>query len=202
MSGFFAFRKKGIAGAELKPAGYKIVLEVLVQGKFGKVVEVPFSFKLRSAGKSKLSARQQIDYLRHIFSLMRRSGELLRFCKFCAVGASGVVVNLGLFWLLTRLAGLGQKDFLALAIAIEASIVSNFTLNEYFTFRDRRSPGRSFVARLLKFNVICLAGAGVQAGVYALLFHGLGIYDLLSNFAGIIAATMWNYLLNTWWTWR
>jgi len=202
MSGFFMLRREVIDGADLRPTGYKILLEILMEGHYQKVAEVPYTFRVRERGKSKLSARQQIDYLKHLYSLMRRKGELVRFLKFCLVGASGVGVNLGLFWLLTRFGGLKEEDFLALAIAIEASIISNFSLNEFFTFRDRRSPGTTFVTRLLKFNLICLAGAGVQAGVYALLYHVLGIYDLVSNLTGIVVATLWNYFLNTWWTWK
>jgi dolichol-phosphate mannosyltransferase len=202
MSGYFAFKRTVVSQARLKPSGYKILLEILMEGKFQNAAEVPYTFSNRSGGESKLNARQQIEYLKHLFSLMRRTGELLRFFKFCLVGASGVGVNLGIFWLLTRYGGLGEEDFLALAIAIEVSIISNFTLNEFFTFRDRRSPGASFVLRLLKFNVICLAGAGVQAGVYALLYHGVGIYDLVANLIGIVIATLWNYLLNTWLTWK
>jgi dolichol-phosphate mannosyltransferase len=201
MSGFFAFRRGVVDPDRLSPIGYKILLEILMEGKFRSYAEVPFTFVSRSAGESKLNARQHLDYLKHIFSLMRRKGELWRFVKFCLVGASGVGVNLGLFWILTRFTGLKETDFLALAIAIEASIISNFTLNDFFTFRDRRSGGGYFT-RLLKFNVICLAGAGVQAGVYALLYHGLGLYDLVSNLIGIVIAMLWNYLLNTWITWR
>ena len=202
MSGFFAFRRQALGKARLSPRGYKILLEILIEGKFPTAAEVPFTFESRRGGESKLNARQQIEYLKHLFSLMRRTGELLRFLKFCLVGASGVGVNLGIFWLLTRFGGMAEEDFLALAIAIEASIISNFTLNEFFTFRDRRSPGSSFFLRLLKFNVICVVGAGVQAGVYALLYHGLGVYDLVSNLIGIIIATLWNYLLNTRLTWK
>ena len=202
MSGFFSFKRRVVGKAKLKPSGYKILLEILMEGEFQKVAEVPYTFSNRSGGESKLNARQQIEYLKHLASLMWRKGELTRFFKFCLVGLSGVGVNMGIFWLLTRYGGLGQKDFLALAIAIEASIVSNFTLNEFFTFRDRRSPGVNFVLRLLKFNGICLAGAGVQAGVYAILFHALGVYDLVSNLIGIVIATLWNYLLNTWLTWK
>jgi dolichol-phosphate mannosyltransferase len=202
MSGYFAFRRQVVGDAVMKPSGWKILLEILLVGKFQKAVEVPYTFTVRAGGESKLNTRQQIEYLRHLFTLMRRTGELMRFIKFCLVGASGVGVNLGIFWLLTRFGGMGEKDFLALALAIEASIISNFTLNEFFTFRDRRHPGASFLLRLLKFNVICLVGAGIQAGVYALLHHAIGLYDLVSNLIGIIIAMLWNYLLNTWWTWK
>ena len=51
-------------GAEFKPAGYKILLEMLVMGKFQNVVEVPFIFEDRSSGASKMKIRQQFDYLK------------------------------------------------------------------------------------------------------------------------------------------
>lgn len=73
MSGFFMFRGDKIANIEFKPIGYKILLEMLVIGKFQNVVEVPFVFEDRSSGRSKMKARQQLDYLKHIFSLMSRT---------------------------------------------------------------------------------------------------------------------------------
>ncbi len=201
MSGFFAFKKQAIAGAKLQPIGYKIVLEILIQGKFQNVAEVPFIFVTRARGKSKLSARQQIDYLKHVYSLMRRSGELLRFLKFCLVGASGIVVNEGLLWVLTAFGGLAYQ--VSSAIGIECSIVSNFLLNDFFTFGDRRSPGaQSRARRLLKFNVVSLVGLGINLGVLSLLTSVFGVHYLLSNLVGIALAFLWNYGLNTWWTRR
>jgi dolichol-phosphate mannosyltransferase len=201
MSGFFLFDRSVVAKARLQPRGYKILLEILMEGEFKKAVEVPFTFVTRDEGESKLNARQQIEYLRHIYSLMYRKGELWRFIKFCLVGGSGIGVNFGIFALLTRVGGMKETDFLALAIATEVAIITNFILNDIFTFRDLRSSGH-FLTRLLKFNVICVAGALVQAGIYALLYHAIGIYDLVSYLIGIIVATLWNYLLNIWITWR
>jgi len=202
MSGFFMLRKSVVSQANLKPSGYKILLEVLIEGDYQKAAEVPYRFRVREKGESKLSAKTQIDYLKHLFSLMKRTGEITRFVKFCLVGASGVGVNLGVFWVLTRFAGLHEEDFLALAIGIEVSILSNFTLNELFTFRDCRPPNSHFLVRLLKFNLFCLVGAGIQAGVYGLFYHVLGVYDLISNLIGIAVATLWNYFMNRRWTWQ
>lgn len=201
MSGFFMLKRQVIANADLKPTGYKILLEILMAGEFGKVVEVPYTFITRSRGESKLNARQQIDYLKHVYSLIRRKGELLRFVKFCLVGLSGVLVNVGLLWLLTEFAGLFYLA--SAAISIETSIISNFALNDYFTFSDRRLPGvKSFLGRLLKFNLVSLAGLAINMGVLGLLTQVFGIYYLLSNLCGIAVAILWNYLVNTWWTWR
>lgn len=213
MSGFFMFNREAVAEAQLKPTGYKILLEILMVGKFQSVAEVPYTFVTRERGKSKLNARQQIDYLKHILSLMRRTGELARFIKFCLVGGSGVGVNWGLYWILTRFAGFTPLDNaatggilsgnLAMAIAIETSIITNFILNNYFTFADRNIHGvKAFLGRLLNFNLICLIGGLIQIGVANLLAITLGLYDLIAILLAIIVATLWNFLLNNWWTWK
>ncbi len=201
MSGFFMLKKETVANADLKPTGYKILLEVLIEGQFQKIAEVPYTFRVRSCGESKLGARQQIDYLKHLYSLMRRKGEFTRFFKFCLVGTSGVLVNEGLLWILRQFTGLPL--LLSSAISIEASIISNFMLNNFFTFRDRRLPGvLSFVKRVGKYNTVCLGGLAINMGVLWFLTNALGIHYLLSNLVGIALATFWNYLANTWWTWK
>jgi dolichol-phosphate mannosyltransferase len=201
LTGFFMFRRDNISAETLKPTGYKISLEILLAGNFKHVVEVPFIFKERSAGKSKLRPQQQIDYLKHIFSLMLRTGELEMFIKFIAVGLSGVVVNEGLYWLLTRFGGLAAYDYWAVVVGIEVSIITNFILNDTFTFAKRRT-GKFFMGRLLKFNLICLVGAGIQWGLFMLFTRVFGVYDLLSNFIGIVVAFLWNYFVNRNWTWK
>lgn len=201
MSGFFMFKREKIAGVVFKPIGYKILLEMLVMGQFEKVVEVPFIFNDRSSGRSKMKAKQQIDYLRHIFSLMHRKGELTRLLKFIGVGLSGVMVNEGILWLLTEFAGL--QYYISSLFAIEASIISNFILNDRFTFSDRRTGKTgSFFKRLLKFNLTCAAGAVIQYGILLLLTEVWGLNYLLSNLIGIAVAFIWNYVLSLIWTWK
>ncbi len=202
MSGFFIFRKDVVSDARLSPSGFKILLEILMVGRFHKVAEVPYTFITRERGKSKLSARQQVDYLKHIYSLMRRTGELLRFIKFCLVGGSGVGVDEGVLYLLTSVAGLGPVE-LASALSAEAAIITNFILNDIFTFRDRRSPGmKAKLNRLLRFNFFCLAGVGIKVGIVSLLFNIAGVHELLANLIGIAVVMFWNYFLNNWWTWK
>jgi dolichol-phosphate mannosyltransferase len=212
MSGFFAIRKSVVKEANLNPSGFKILLEILMLGKWESVVEVPFMFVTRARGESKLNTRQQLDYLKHIYSLMRRTGELTRFIKFCIVGGSGVIVNLGLYALLTRFAGFTPIDDtssgilsgnIALIISIETSIITNFILNNFFTFSDRNIGGvGAFFKRLLNFNLICLAGALIQIGITNLCAVVIGINDILSVLIGIIIAFLWNYLLNNFLTWK
>jgi dolichol-phosphate mannosyltransferase len=132
---------------------------------------------------------------------MARTGELIRFIKFCLVGGSGVLVNFVVYWLLTRAAAMPKYG--ANAISFEASVISNFALNEYFTFHDRRF-GRAgdFFIRLLKFNGISLVGLGLQQGCLKLFADIIGINDLVALVIGIALATLWNYFVNSWWTWK
>jgi dolichol-phosphate mannosyltransferase len=69
MSGFILFKKEIIDNVTLIPRGYKIGLEILVKGHYDKVIEVPFLFDNRNAGKSKLNLRVQLDYIRQITHL-------------------------------------------------------------------------------------------------------------------------------------
>lgn len=200
MSGFFMFKRDGIDKSEFKPLGYKILLEMLVMGNFQNVVEVPFIFEDRSSGRSKMKARQQIDYLKHIFSLMRRKGELLRFPKFIGVGLSGTLVNLGVLRLVHALTS--WSGYVVLIPGIEVSIITNFLLNDSFTFSDRRS-GKipSKFGRLAKYNLIALSGATINYTIAAILFTvGLNIY--LAELCGIAVAFIWNYFFSTVWAWK
>jgi len=201
MSGYFAFNRKVIKGIKLEPIGYKILLEIITLGNHKKSKQLPYNFKLRQAGQSKLGIKQQIEYLKHLFSLMRRGGEVKRFIRFCMVGFSGVGVNMGLLWFFTDVGGLYY--LLSSIIAVEASILTNYTLNNFITFADRKKSGvGNFFKRMGKFNTISLAGLLINMSVLYFFTEAVGLYYLIANALGIMAATSWNYLVNNWWTWR
>ena len=71
MSGFFFFKKEIIKDVKLKPLGYKILLEILVKGRQKKIKEIPYMFRNRTFGKSKIGSKVYLDYLRHIFRLYK-----------------------------------------------------------------------------------------------------------------------------------
>jgi dolichol-phosphate mannosyltransferase len=200
LSGFFLLRREVIEGVELSPTGYKILLEVIVKGKAREIAEVPYIFRERERGKSNLSTGEGINYLKHLYCLARLGGTV-RFIKFCVVGLSGVLVNEGLLWLFTE--GVGLFYIISAAISIETSILTNFSLNEIWTFRDRRSPGiKSVLGRGLKFNLVSVGGLGINMGILWTFTHFLGMSYLISNLIGIAGATVWNFAINTLWTWR
>jgi len=123
-----------------------------------------------------------------------------RFLKFSLVGLSGVFVNLGLLWFLTEIVGIYY--LISNVIAVEVSIISNFVLNDLWTWRDRRDPGLiNFLKRLASFNVICAGGMVINTAVLWVLTSFLHIYYMVSALFGIAAATLWNYWMNNVITW-
>jgi dolichol-phosphate mannosyltransferase len=200
MSGYFMLKKDLISGVDLSPVGYKILLEVICLGRPKKAVEVPFIFENRRAGVTKLSMMTQTDYLRHLYSLMKRTGEVNRILKFVVVGGTGTLVNLGLLAILKEWAGIYY--LLAGAIAFEVSVVWNFLLNDRFTFGDRIRPEGTLFGRLLRFNVTSLGGFIIYLGILALLTQVFGLFYIISAAIGIVVGFGWNFMVNSAWTWR
>ena len=71
-SGLFMFRRSVIEDADLRPIGWKIMVEVLAMGNYRPVVEIPYKFQARPAGESKLSSKVTLEYLKQVAELTRR----------------------------------------------------------------------------------------------------------------------------------
>lgn len=69
VSGFFMFTRKTVENVSLKPKGFKILLEILTKGFYSHVVEVPYHFKVRRGGKSKLELSEILKYIFFVFQL-------------------------------------------------------------------------------------------------------------------------------------
>jgi dolichol-phosphate mannosyltransferase len=169
-----------------------------------KIKEVPIVFVNRTQGRSKLKASDTLVWLaiilRIFVSRQLSKIDLMRFFKFCLVGGSGILVNMGLLWILTEYLGLFYV--LSAAVSIETSILTNFTLNDLWTFRDRRHLGSNIAKRALKYNLTCGVGVALNLGILTLLTEVFGVYYLISNLFGIAAATLWNYGGSTKWAWK
>jgi len=210
VSGFFAVRREVVAGAPLAPRGYKILMEVLGRGRWHSFVEIPFVFKDREEGESKLRADTMVDYLRQcagivLFSVTRRDGpvwaEWTKIFRFGLVGLSGILVNMGLLYALTEIAGLYY--LVSAAIAIEVSIVNNFVWNDIWTFKSARDLrlGRR-IQRFLSFQAVSMGGLVINIAVLYLLASVAGVYYLVANLVGIFVAFAWNYMVNRHFTWK
>jgi dolichol-phosphate mannosyltransferase len=128
-----------------------------------------------------------------------RLADRARFLKFAAVGISGVGVNSFFLWLFTDVVGI--RYWISSPIAVELAILSNFFLNDCWTFRDvAEAPG--LLDRSKRFHVTAAGGFVINWSVLVGLTHFAGLYYLLSNLVGILAGFLWNYTLNVKWTWK
>jgi putative flippase GtrA len=128
----------------------------------------------------------------------QRVQMLQRPIRFGLVGLSGVVVNTSVLWALARGAHLPVP--LASVLATETAILSNFALNDHWTFRAARQ--HPFLMRLLRFNGVSLGGLVITTLLLMLLTSYGGLHLLLANLLAIGGAMTWNYVVNSRWTWR
>ena len=173
-----------------------LVCELIRNG--AKPIEVPIIFKDRVKGKSKLTLRDQIEFLVSITKITYRYSE--DFIRYCLVGLVGMLVNIGAYLLLNRYFQIPLQ--VASLIAIETSIVSNFLFNNYWTFKTRPQK-LSMIRRMLNFHI----AAGISGLLFYYLFFlllttVLGINDVLSILLATTTGTISNYTINSLWTWR
>lgn len=198
MSGFFAIRRSVIEHRidKMNPRGFKVLLEIMVKGRYSRenVREVPIVFGKRPFGESKLGSKEIIDYIFHVLSLNE-----YRILKFMGVGISGIFVNEGILWLMHY--QLSLPVYFSGLIAIETSILSNFTLNNYITFKKEKTRG-SFITRLCKYHLATAIGASINYLVLVILTHLLNVEPLIANLIGIIFGFLANYTLSEHYVWQ
>ncbi len=194
MAGFFAMWRADLDEArELNPVGYKVVLELIVKCGLENIAEIPIHFRDRRRGESKLTLKQQLLYLQHLRRLyVHRFATAAHVVQFAAVGISGLVVNLAVLTLLTRL-GVGAATAVALAIAV--SMVSNFALNRRLSFSYARDD--NVWRQLLGFCAASSVGALVNCGTTLAIARQLPGWPIqLAAAFGVVAGLGFNLLAN------
>jgi dolichol-phosphate mannosyltransferase len=203
MSGFFMLRRDAFDRAvrRLSTLGYKILLDILVSARPSlTVAEVPYVFRNRIHGESKLDSAVTWEYL--ILLLDKTVGRVVpvRFVMFTLVGGFGVFVHM------LTLAGLNQALHVSFIVSQTAAtfvaMTFNFFANNLLTYRDKRLKGFwQVLGGLLSFFAICSIGAISNVGIAAFLFTRDYSW-WLSGFAGIVLSAVWNYAVSSIFTWR
>lgn len=193
-TGFMAIRRELLNGLKLSPIGWKIVLDIVVRLGPKRMIEIPITFEDRQFGQSKMSAREQWNYIRHLYHLYRyKYSSIGEFIKFCIVGGSGIFVDMGTVILL--------KEFLHLHTLVCAmfgflfAVSTNYVLNRYWSFEfGRYTP---LIRSYLLFVGVCSIGFLVRLiTMYLLIGYGKmdsGKLYIATNFMGIIAGTLVNF---------
>ena len=203
MSGFFMMRRDAFDGAvrKLSAMGFKILLDIIASlPQPPRIRELPYTFRSRVAGESKLDAGVLRDYLLLILDKLVGHVVPVRFILFAGVGVLGIVAHLIVLRLGLKFGGLPFPQAQTLATA--CAIVGNFWLNNMFTFRDAKLRGWAFLRGLVTFSVICSVGAAGNIGVASFLFGTEGSSWGLAGIAGAVMSLVWNYAVSSVITWR
>jgi dolichol-phosphate mannosyltransferase len=171
------------------------------------ISEVPVNFSDRRYGKSKRRIRDVIEFL-YITYRLNPNSRLRRMIRFSLVGFSGTIVNLLVIYSMVHL--LHQVVLLSDAVAIEVSIISNFFMNHYYTFRaaftsprtTRQESAQSILVKLGKYNLIALGGAAISFVIFAIGYKILGLNYILADIIAIVLALSWNYWMSVHIVWK
>ena len=202
MSGFFMIRRDLVE--ELAPSlssqGFKLLLDIVAtaRGRI-RVVELPYVFRARQHGLSKLDTRVILDFAALVIAKLTGDAVSLRFLLFCAVGLTGVVVHMAVLALALDAAEL--RFSVAQAVATVAAITWNFVLNNRLTYSDQRLTGWRFFKGLLWFQVICSVGAVSNVGAASWIYdNGPGWW--VAGLGGALMGAVWNYVVSAAFVWR
>ncbi|TCP34089.1 dolichol-phosphate mannosyltransferase [Sphingomonas sp. BK235] len=212
MSGFFMLRRDAFMAAlpNLSTVGFKILLDIAASAPEPlRVAEVPYTFRTRQHGESKLDSLVLWEYLQLLLDKSFGRYVPVRFISFAMVGGSGVFVHfLVLSIVLESLllfgdgaAHQGRSFAIAQGAATLVATTSNFLLNNLLTYRDQRLTGRRLWWGWLSFNLVCGIGFLANVGIAHYLYQRQN-YLVVSALAGIAVTTVWNYAMSSIFTWR
>jgi dolichol-phosphate mannosyltransferase len=203
MSGFFVIRRGAfdLAVRDLSNQGYKILLDILLSAKPSlRLEEVPYTFRARVRGESKVEPIVVLEYFTLLFDKL--FGHLIppRFLVFSLVGGGGVLVHMAVLATLNR--GFGADFKTAAIYAAIAAMIFNFFANNLLTYRDMRLVGLWPTVRgLFVFCALCSIGVVANVGIASALFRQDYSW-WLAGLAGVLVGAVWNYATTSIFTWR
>jgi dolichol-phosphate mannosyltransferase len=202
MSGFFMLKRELLDSTVrgLSAIGFKILLDILATARGAvRICEVPYTFRARYAGESKLDGMVLWEYGMLLADKMVGRYVPVRFLAFALVGALGVLVHLATLSVLYRL---GDRSFAgSQAVATVVAMTFNFAVNNVLTYRDRRLRGFGWFKGLATFMLACGVGGLANVGIATYLFEHRTEW-VLAALAGILVGAVWNYAVTQLYTWR
>jgi len=202
MSGFFMMRRAAFdeVAPDLSTQGFKILLDLIASrpGQL-KISELPFHFRARAAGESKLDTLVATEYVALLLAKMTGDWVSLRFVTFTLIGLTGLVVHLAAlrFGLVSMRLGFDWAQIFASVVAM----TWNFFLNNMLTYRDRRLRGARLITGLLSFYAICSFGMFANVGVAQMIYRQEPVW-WLAGVAGALMSAVFNYAASSSITWR
>jgi dolichol-phosphate mannosyltransferase len=202
MSGFFLVDRNFFREVvhRLTGAGFKILLDLAASSpRPVRLEEVPYHFRARHRGESKLDANAELEYLFLVVDKIVGRYIPTRFVIFVLVGSLGLILHLATLGLLYF--SMHREFVFSQTLATIFAMTFNFLLNNLVTFRDRRVRGWRLVTGLLTFYLACSVGALTNIS-FARFMLNSGAPWYLAGISGMAISSVWNYGVNTVFTWR
>jgi dolichol-phosphate mannosyltransferase len=171
MSGFFMLRREVQEEAlrRLSAQGFKILVDILASSQRPlRFRELPYEFRERHRGESKLDTLVAWEYMMLIADKLIGHIVPVRFALFALVGGVGLFIHMAGLWFALTVVGVAFDP--AQASAAVAAMTSNFFVNNLFTYRDRRLHGLGLLRGLFTFYAICALGAVANVGIAGYVF--------------------------------
>lgn len=209
MSGFFLMRRSVFdeIAPSLSDDGFKILLDIIVsagrsrarQGKELRIGEVPYTFRPRHAGESKMSSIVVVQFLGLIVSKL--SGGLLptTFLLFALVGGLGVVVHMATLGITHEF--LGFNFVWSQVAATLLAMTFNFMLNNELTYANKKLRGWRYLTGMLTFYAVCSIGALANVSVASWIYAFDGQF-YVAGLLGVLMSVVFNYSVTKVFTWR
>lgn len=201
MSGFFMLRRDVLDSSvhRLSAVGFKILLDLLASSPQKlRIAEVPFTFRQRFAGASKLDEMVIWEYAMLLADKTVGRYVPVRFIAFAAVGGLGVFVHMAVLAVLLK--GLELPFGPAQGTATGLAMVFNYALNNVLTYRDMRRTGWGWWRGLVSFMAACSVGALANVGIATYLFESQTTW-FMAALAGVLVGAVWNYAVTQLYTW-
>ena len=126
---------------------------------------------------------------------LRRPANWVQLAKFCAVGASGYVVNLAVYG---TLLAFGVHYLLAAVCSFLVAVTNNYLWNRVWTFRHQRGH---LVFQGFRFLLVSTVALGANLAFLSVLV-ALGVPKLPAQALAIALVTPWNFVANKLWSFR
>ncbi len=202
MSGFFMIRSAVARrlAPELSAIGFKILLDLMTASPTPLAfAELPYTFRVRTEGESKLDHVVAMEYLIALYDRMFGRFVPVRFAMFSAIGVLGLGVHMAVLGLAILL---GSHFVVAQILGAMAAMTFNFFLNNGLTYRDRRLKGwRQLLDGWVSFCVVCSVGLVANVGIAAFVHDARSGGVAVSALIGILVGAVWNYALSSRFTW-
>ena len=202
MSGFFMIKLESFRDVvgELQRQGFKILTDLLSASRGGwKIKEIPFVFKERQYGQSKMDSAVTLEYFGLILARLTGGAISIRFVLFLFVGLTGILVQLLMVGIFLNVMFL--SFFYSQILAVILAMTSNFFLNNILTYRDQSLSGKYILFGLLSFYFVCSLGAVANVAVANLVYNFVPLW-ILASFFGSVISSLWNFMSSKWLTWR